>query len=76
KHVEGSPLELNGHVNKDFHREIFLGNHELFENEIINNDDVRKTKLKEIFHNADTNNDKRLSKAELQDWVLKNIETH
>ncbi|CAF1308966.1 unnamed protein product, partial [Didymodactylos carnosus] len=76
KHVEGLPLELDGKVNKDFHREIFLGNHELFENEMMNNEDVRKRKLTQIFRTADTDDDNKLSKKELQNWVLKNIETH
>ena len=34
KHLEGVPLERDGKVNLDFHKEIFLGNHELFESEL------------------------------------------
>ena len=50
KHLEGIPLERDGKVNVDFHKEIFLGNHEAFESEIDHDKTQRNDKLKEIFH--------------------------
>ena len=49
KHLEGVPLERDGAVNRDFHKEIFLGNHELFESDIRHNEQKRNSKLEEIF---------------------------
>ncbi len=50
KHLEGSRLNRRGKINLDFHKEIFLGNHELFESNIQNNSRKRNTKLEEIFN--------------------------
>lgn len=49
KHLEGLPLDRQGKANPDFHKEIFLGNHELFEHEIQHDETKRNDKLKEIF---------------------------
>ena len=48
-HLEGIPLERDGKINTDFHKELFLGNHELFESEIDHNQEKRNEKLEEIF---------------------------
>lgn len=50
KHIEGVPLERDGKINPDFHKEIFLGNHELFESDIQNDEQRRNKKLEEIFN--------------------------
>ncbi len=50
KHIEGLPLDRDGKVNPEFHKEIFLGNHELFESDIQHNEEKRNKKLEEIFH--------------------------
>jgi hypothetical protein len=50
KHLEGLPLDRNGKVNPDFHKEIFLGNHELFESDILHDEEKRNKKLEEIFN--------------------------
>ncbi len=50
KHIEGLPLDRQGKVNPDFHKEIFLGHHELFESDIEHNEEKRKKKLEEIFN--------------------------
>ncbi len=34
KHIEGLPLESDGKINPDFHKEIFWSNHELFQSDI------------------------------------------
>ena len=49
-HIEGLPLDRQGKANPDFHKEIFLGNHELFESEFQNNEQRRDKKLEEIFN--------------------------
>ena len=50
KHIEGVPLERDGKINPDFHKEIFLGNHELFEEDIQHDENRRNKKLEEIFN--------------------------
>jgi hypothetical protein len=49
KHIEALPLERDGKINPDFHKEIFLGNHELFESDIQHDEKKRNNKLEEIF---------------------------
>ena len=49
KHMDGIPLERDGRINADFHKEIFLGNHEAFESEIEHDKEKRDRKLAEIF---------------------------
>ena len=49
-HLEGLPLDRQGKVNPDFHKEIFLGNHELFEVDMKNDETKRNKKLEEIFN--------------------------
>jgi hypothetical protein len=50
KHIEALPLERDGKINPDFHKEIFLGNHELFESDIQHDEQRRNKKLEEIFN--------------------------
>jgi hypothetical protein len=50
RHLEGLPLDRQGKINPDFHKEIFLGNHELFERDMKNDVDTRNKKLEEIFN--------------------------
>ncbi|CAF4270263.1 unnamed protein product [Rotaria socialis] len=76
KHIEGLPLERNGQINPDFHKEIFLGNHELFESDIQSDEHKRNKKLEEIFNEADLDHDQHLSKDELLNHVLKNVNQH
>ncbi|CAF1504989.1 unnamed protein product [Rotaria sp. Silwood1] len=76
KHIEGLPLDRHGKVNPDFHKEIFLGNHELFEADIQRDEKKLHKKLEEIFRESDANHDERLSKDELLSHVLKNVQQH
>lgn len=76
KHIEAVPIERDGKINVDFHKELFLGNHELFEAEIQNSPEKRKEKLAEIFRKADLNKDSFLTKDELLDYAMTNIEMH
>ncbi len=50
KHIEALPLERNGKINPDFHKEIFLGNHEVFEFDMQHDEQKRNKKLEEIFN--------------------------
>lgn len=50
KHLEGVPLDRDGKINPDFHKEIFLGNHELFEEDLQHDENRRNKKLEEIFN--------------------------
>ena len=50
EHLEGLPLDRHGKINPDFHKEIFLGNHELFETDIQHDEEKRNKKLEEIFN--------------------------
>lgn len=46
-HIDGLKLEQDGHINKDYKKEIFLGEHEEIEDDSL---DVAESKLKDIFH--------------------------
>ena len=50
KHIEGLPLDRHGKINPDYHKEVFLGNHELFESDIQSDPQKRNKKLEEIFN--------------------------
>jgi hypothetical protein len=50
KHIEGLPLDRHGKINPDYHKEVFLGNHELFESYIQSDVQKRNKKLEEIFN--------------------------
>lgn len=45
-HLDAVRLEQDGHINKDFHKEAFLGNHEEIDDDPA---PVAESKLKEIF---------------------------
>ena len=46
-HLDAVRLEQDGHLNRDYKKEIFLGNHEDIEN---GSEEEVMDKLKEIFH--------------------------
>jgi hypothetical protein len=60
KHIEALPLERDGKINPDFHKEIFLGNHELFESDIQHDEQRRNKKLEEIFNEYEKKTNKIL----------------
>lgn len=72
-HMDAVRMEHDGHINKDFHKEMFLGNHEEFENERYED---AESKLKDIVHKVDNDQDGRLSVAELEGWVMSKMEEH
>lgn len=72
-HIDAVRMEQDGDLNKDFKKEIFLGNHESIDN--LNEEDKKK-KLTEIFHAVDTDKNSQLSLMEMQDWISKKVEEH
>jgi hypothetical protein len=46
-HMDAVRLEQDGMLNKDFHKEVFLGNHEEIEDD---EHEVAESKLEDIFH--------------------------
>ena len=45
-HLDGVKMEQDGHLNKDYKKEILLGNHEEFENA---DEDMFEDKIKDVF---------------------------
>ncbi|CAF3596578.1 unnamed protein product [Adineta steineri] len=76
QHLEGLPLDRRGKINPEFHKEIFLGDHEVFESNIHQNERRRDKKLEEIFNEVDVDHDERLTKDELVNYLFKNIQQH
>ncbi|KAL8574853.1 hypothetical protein ACOMHN_044875 [Nucella lapillus] len=72
-HMDAVKFEHDGHVNKDFHKEMFLGNHEEFEKDRY---EEAESKLKDIVYKVDTDKDGKLSISELEAWVNEKIEEH
>lgn len=74
-HLNGVKMELDGHLNKDFHQEVFLGKElEDFEED---SEPVRnRKKLIDIFTKVDFNKDKSVSAKEMQRWIMEKTEEH
>lgn len=72
-HLEGVKMEQDGHLNKNFRKEIFLGDLEDFEDIPY---DERRSKLDEVFDKADVNKDQVLDLSELEGWIKKKLEEH
>ncbi|XP_029975248.1 45 kDa calcium-binding protein [Salarias fasciatus] len=74
-HLNGMKLERDGHLNKDFHQEVFLGK-ELEEFEEDSEPRRNRKKLIEIFTKVDFNNDQSVSAKEMQRWIMEKTEEH
>ncbi|XP_022339214.2 45 kDa calcium-binding protein-like [Crassostrea virginica] len=72
-HVDAVKFEKDGHLNKDFHKEIFLGNHEEIDDDPI---EVAEAKLLDIFHKIDVDSDSYIQENELESWILDKINAH
>ncbi|XP_070207360.1 45 kDa calcium-binding protein-like [Littorina saxatilis] len=72
-HMDVVKLEHDGDINKEFHKEMFLGNHEEFENDRY---EEAESKLKDIVFKVDGDQDGKLSVAELEGWVMSKMEEH
>nr|KAF6394944.1 stromal cell derived factor 4 [Molossus molossus] len=74
-HLNGVKLEMDGHLNKDFHQEVFLGKDtDGFEEDA----EPRKSrrKLMVIFSKVDVNADGRISAKEMQRWIAEKTAEH
>ncbi|XP_053279976.1 45 kDa calcium-binding protein [Pleuronectes platessa] len=74
-HLNGVKLELDGHLNKDFHQEVFLGK-DLEEFEEDSEPRRNRKKLIEIFTKVDFNLDRSVSAKEMQRWIMEKTEEH
>ncbi|EDO41829.1 predicted protein [Nematostella vectensis] len=74
-HVEGSKLERDGDINKDFHHEAFLGKL-IKDGTLTFENKMGYKKLIEIFHQVDYDKDHLVSKDELSYWIHERILEH
>lgn len=72
-HVDGLRMEHDGHLNREYKKEVILGNHEEFE---WDSESKLGDRLKDIFHRADINQDDKVDLDELQSWIMFNIQNH
>ncbi|XP_026537338.1 45 kDa calcium-binding protein [Notechis scutatus] len=74
-HLNGVKMELDGHLNKEFHQEVFLGK-EMEEFEEDSEPWRNRKKLVVIFSKVDINRDKKISAKEMQRWIMEKTEEH
>ncbi|KAL3861355.1 hypothetical protein ACJMK2_007391 [Sinanodonta woodiana] len=73
EHLDAIKMEQNGMLNKDYKKEIFLGDHEEIENDDA---DIAESKLKDIFTKVDLNKDNELTVEETEGWILEKVQEH
>ncbi|XP_062046238.1 45 kDa calcium-binding protein isoform X1 [Lepus europaeus] len=74
-HLNGVKLEMDGHLNKDFHQEVFLGKDmDGFEEDAEPRRSRRKLML--IFSKVDVNTDRKISAKEMQRWIMEKTAEH
>ncbi|NP_001289398.1 45 kDa calcium-binding protein isoform 2 precursor [Mus musculus] len=74
-HLNGVKLEMDGHLNKDFHQEVFLGKDmDGFDEDSEPRRSRRK--LMVIFSKVDVNTDRRISAKEMQHWIMEKTAEH
>nr|KAF6507875.1 stromal cell derived factor 4 [Rousettus aegyptiacus] len=74
-HLNGVKLEMDGHLNKDFHQEVFLGKDAGdFEDDAEPRKSRRKLML--IFSRVDVDTDRKVSAKELQRWIMAKTAEH
>lgn len=74
-HLNGLKMEMDGHLNKDFHQEVFLGK-EMEEFEEDSEPRRNRKKLIEIFTKVDVNKDRSVSAKEMQNWIVEKTKEH
>uniref|UniRef100_UPI0037E758F8 45 kDa calcium-binding protein n=1 Tax=Semicossyphus pulcher TaxID=241346 RepID=UPI0037E758F8 len=74
-HLNGVKMEMDGHLNKDFHQEVFLGK-EVEEFDEDSEPRRNRKKLIEIFTKVDFNNDRSVSAKEMQRWIMEKTNEH
>ncbi|XP_057685868.1 45 kDa calcium-binding protein [Corythoichthys intestinalis] len=74
-HLNGVKMEMDGHLNKDFHQEVFLGK-DMEEFEEDSEPRRNRKKLIDIFSKVDFNKDHSVSAKEMQRWIMEKTEEH
>ncbi|XP_030624640.1 45 kDa calcium-binding protein [Chanos chanos] len=74
-HLNGVKMEMDGHLNKDFHQEVFLGK-DMEEFEEDSEPRRNRKKLIDIFTKVDFNKDGSVSAKEMQRWIMQKTEEH
>uniref|UniRef100_A0A8C6STF2 45 kDa calcium-binding protein n=2 Tax=Neogobius melanostomus TaxID=47308 RepID=A0A8C6STF2_9GOBI len=74
-HLNGVKMEMDGHLNKDFHQEVFLGK-DMEEFEEDSEPRRNRKKLIEIFTKVDLNKDRSISAKEMQRWIMEKTAEH
>lgn len=74
-HLNGVKMELDGHLNKDFHQEVFLGR-DMEEFDEDSEPRRNRKKLIDIFTKVDFNQDRSVSAKEMQRWIMEKTEEH
>ncbi|XP_051915486.1 45 kDa calcium-binding protein [Hippocampus zosterae] len=74
-HLNGMKMELDGHLNKDFHQEVFLGK-DMEEFDEDSEPRRNRKKLIDIFAKVDFNRDHSVSAKEMQRWIMEKTEEH
>lgn len=74
-HLNGVKMEMDGHLNKDFHQEVFLGK-DMEEFDEDSEPRKNRKKLIEIFTKVDFNKDRSVSAKEMQRWIMEKTEEH
>ncbi|XP_013411557.1 45 kDa calcium-binding protein [Lingula anatina] len=72
-HLDAVKMEQDGHLNRDYKKEVLLGEHEEMEKDTP---EEKAKRLTGIFHIVDTNTDEFIDQKEIQDWIVKKIEEH
>ncbi|XP_067144509.1 45 kDa calcium-binding protein [Centruroides vittatus] len=68
-HLEALKMERDGHINKNYRKEILLGRD-------VEEEEQDEAILRRVFRNADINNNDLLSQNELEKWIAAKIKEH
>ncbi|XP_010348669.2 45 kDa calcium-binding protein isoform X1 [Saimiri boliviensis] len=74
-HLNGVKLEVDGHLNRDFHQEVFLGR-DLGGFDEDTEPRRSRRKLMVIFSKVDVNSDRKISAKEMQRWIMEKTAEH
>ncbi|XP_035163158.1 45 kDa calcium-binding protein isoform X2 [Callithrix jacchus] len=74
-HLNGVKLEMDGHLNRDFHQEVFLGK-DLGGFDEDTEPRRSRRKLMVIFSKVDVNSDRKISAKEMQRWIMEKTAEH
>lgn len=74
-HVPGAHMEQEGHINKEYHHEVFLGNL-IKQGKLLWENLAGYKLLIEIYHKVDINDNHRVEHEELEKWIHDRILEH